>query len=177
MRKLVIQFEFNLLHVHTLGITNSIAVIWAQRKGCGLGRKKIKHPVNNSPLAFHTSHSASLSSMGAWHTNTPGHLRWKAKSHCHCYHISQLQEALPWHTGEYGLILIPAYVWVCFHPRGQSGLMEFSDTGYKGYKRCLWRKPCCEVCCEANFSEGKPCLKTRTHFHSKGSVEFSATLS
>lgn len=140
MRKLVIQFEFNLLHVHTLGITNSIAVIWAQRKGCVLGRKKMKHPVNNSPLAFHTSHSASLSSMGAWHTNTPGHLRWKAKSHCHCYHISQLQEALPWHTGEYGLILIPAYVWVCFHQRGQSGLMEFSDTGYKGYKRCLWRK-------------------------------------
>lgn len=28
-----------------------------------------------------------------------------------------------------------------------------------------------------NFSEGKPCLKDRTNFHSKGSIAFSATLS
>lgn len=115
--------------------------------------------------------------MAAWHTNKPGYLsldawRWKAKSHCHCYHISQLQEALPWHIGEYGLILIPAYVWMCFHERGQSGLMEFSGAGYKAYKSCC----VCGIHMN-NFSEGKPCLKARTNFHSKGSIAFSATLS
>lgn len=73
-----------------------------------------------------------------------------------------------------GILVSMASFWsllMCGCVSIREGRLSWWSSEGKGYKRCC----VCGIHMN-NSSEGEPCLKTRTDFHSKGSIAFSATL-
>lgn len=160
--------------MHTLESTNSIVFIQAWRKAWR--KEKIKHPINNTPLAFHSSHS--LEGPPWWEDGTqinPGISMWmlggtKAKtllSLLSCFSAVGNISLEYWWVQPHPCICLG-----CIHWREQSGLIGYDGTGHKVYKRCC----ICGIHVN-NSSAGKPYIKARITFHSKDSILFSATWS
>lgn len=153
-------------------------MIWAQRRSCVPGRKKIKHLINNTLLAFHTSHSLSISSTGGWHTNKSGHLSmdaWRYKGKVPAVTANPFPSC---RKHQPGVLVSMASFWslhtfgVCVRQREQGGLMGCNGmgcdgTGYKGYKR-----RCISGTHVNNSSDGKPCLKAGQPFTARAAFHF-----